>query len=206
MKNQKLANIDANLLVKDLHQQLHQIKQSCLDESVDELLPKIKRLRKRVDKLRWRTQQWGMKRDAVRDSFKRVRDRAALGYKKKQLLDLINNLRTQLKTSHDAVKLKSTRLQLRESVANAERLEICVDMLKEQLVDEKLLRGPKWLCLLHKDNRPSPRTPYPWQYVYNSMKTMAESNVPASKMPKLQKASFSCWTGRMDMENMCWGV
>ena len=128
-----------------------------------------------------------------------------MNHTKAKLMKKISTLQVKLKAKTGNVKVK----QLREEVA--ELTTICkahdheIDVLEERLDVEKQLRGPTWLCELHKDNRPSPRTPFPWQYVYESMKTMAISNIPPSKMPKLQKSAFSCWTGRHDQENMCWG-
>ena len=48
------------------------------------------------------------------------------------------------------------------SEGNASYFETQADLLQQQLKEEKLLRGPKWLYLLHKDNRQSPLTPFPW--------------------------------------------
>ena len=80
-------------------------------------MPQIKRLRKRVNKLRCRTQEWEAKRVEAHDSFVRIRDRAALGYKKKQLLDMVKDLRAQLKNKRNKIALlKETRHKLQVCV------------------------------------------------------------------------------------------
>ena len=103
---------DENLLVEDLQEQLQELKQSCIASEAAKLFPRIKRLQRRVEKLRSQSKIWEQKRADVRDAFKRIRDRAALGYKKKQLLTMIKDLRLQLNVKRDNVKLRRMRHQL----------------------------------------------------------------------------------------------
>ena len=112
LKAEERVLCDANILVKDLQEQLQELKQSCVASKAAELFPEIKRLRKRVTKLRSKTKVWEQKRDDVRDTFKRIRNRAALGYKKKQLLDMIKDLRLQLSTKRENVEFGRMRHQL----------------------------------------------------------------------------------------------
>lgn len=204
-KQLKATIINQSDMVNTLKQELNSVMELHKSESLSLFKNDVHNIQKAIIKLAESEQKWILKRDKAKSSFNLLRNRTMLLKTKRQLFERIEKLKSKLRVKIDTDVLRDTRLQLQISKSNEAHLEARIDMLTENIVEEKLLRGPKWLHLLHKDNRPSPRTPYPWQYVYNSMKVMAVSNVSPSKMANLQKSSFECWADRADVEQMSWG-
>ena len=151
MIQEKRATREAKLLVSDLEQQLDQLKKACIEESQADLFPQIKRLQRRVEKLCTRTRAWEQKRIDARDSFKRIRDRAALGYKKKQLRDMIIDLRKQLSQTVERRVLKQLRDDLAASQEQVRYLENQLGTVLEQVKQLQGEKAPPWAFDINYD-------------------------------------------------------
>ena len=121
----------------------------------------VKRLQQKISNLTHKEQMWSERLYEKRSVCKSVRARIKLLCSKSRLNEKIRSLIIRLQRERDQGLMASLRSKVKESDERNAELQNTVEMLSEQLKIVEGNSGPEWLYLLHKDNRASPRTPFP---------------------------------------------
>ena len=138
-------SVEFQNLADKAQNELQLMRDSCKQELLMQFKSEITSIQKKILQLRESESTWIQRRSFAKDSWIRLRSRAAMNHTKQELMEKIKTLRLKLKEKTDNSKVNQLREKIAELTTICQSFDLEIDMLEEKLNAEKQFRGPEWL-------------------------------------------------------------